>query len=96
MLQRVVRSRELFSETCVKVRFQADANLDPDIGLGLQRRDPPIDYRPTLGVIPDRMLDPDVLGLAAEDGRVLVTNDLRTGSIRSRAEGFQGFPLRLT
>jgi hypothetical protein len=23
------------------------------------------------------MLDPDVLGLAAEDGRVLVTNDLR-------------------
>jgi Domain of unknown function (DUF5615) len=61
----------------VKVRFQADANLDPDIGLGLQRRDPSIDYRLALGVIPDRMLDPDVLGLAAEDGRVLVTNDLR-------------------
>jgi len=96
MLQRVVRSRELFSETCVKVRFQADANLDPDIGLGLQRRDSSIDYRPAFGVIPDRMLDPDVLGLAAEDGRVLVTNDLRTGSIRSWAEGFQGFPLRLT
>ena len=92
----VVRSRELFSETCVKVRFQADANLDPDIGLGLQRRDSSIDYRPAFGVIPDRMLDPDVLGLAAEDGRVLVTNDLRTGSIRSQAEGFQGFPLRLT
>ena len=50
MLQRVVRSRELFSETCVKVRFQADANLDPDIGLGLQRRDPSIDYRLALGL----------------------------------------------
>jgi hypothetical protein len=61
----------------VKVRFQADANLDPDIGLGLQRRDPSIDYRLALGVIPDGMLDSDVLGLAAEDGRVLVTNDLR-------------------
>ena len=24
----------------MKVRFQADANLDPDIGLGLQRRNP--------------------------------------------------------
>jgi len=35
----------------VKVRFQADANLDPDIGLGLQRRDPSIDYRLALGVI---------------------------------------------
>ena len=61
----------------MKVRFQADANLDPDIGLGLQRRDPSLDYRPALGVIPDGMLDADVLGLAAGDGRVLVTNDLR-------------------
>jgi hypothetical protein len=61
----------------VKVRFQADANLDPDIGLGLQRRDPSIDYRLALGVIPDGMLDLDVLRLAAESGRVLVTNDLR-------------------
>ena len=60
----------------MKVRFQADANLDPDIGLGLQRRDPSVDYRLALGVIPDRMVDPDVLGLASEDGRV-VTNDLR-------------------
>jgi hypothetical protein len=61
----------------VKVRFQADANLDPDIGLGLQRPDPSLDYRGALGLIPDGMPDPDLLGLAAEDGRVLVTNDLR-------------------
>jgi hypothetical protein len=40
-------------------------------------RDPSLDYRPALGVIPDGMLDSDALGLAAEDGRVLVTNDLR-------------------
>lgn len=61
----------------MKVRFQADANLDPAIGLGLQRRDLSVDYRLASAVIPDGMLDPDVLGLAAEDGRVLVTNDLR-------------------
>lgn len=61
----------------MKVRFQADANLDPDIGLGLQRRDPSLDYRCALGVIPDGMSDPDALELAAQDGRVLVTNDLR-------------------
>ncbi len=53
----------------MKIRFQADANLDPDIGLGLQRRDPSIDYRLALGVIPDGMLDPDVLGLAILDRR---------------------------
>lgn len=61
----------------MKIRFQADANLDPDIGLGLQRRDPSLDYRQALDVIADATLDPDVLQLAAESGRVLVTNDLR-------------------
>lgn len=61
----------------MKIRFQADANLDPDIGLGLQRCDRLLDYRQATGIIPDGMLDPDVLRLAAESGRVLVTNDLR-------------------
>lgn len=61
----------------MKIRFQADANLDPDIGLGLQRRDASLDYRQAIGVIPDGTLDPDVLQLSAKNGRVLVTNDLR-------------------
>jgi predicted nuclease of predicted toxin-antitoxin system len=61
----------------VKVRFQADANLDPDIGLGLQRRDLFLDYCDASGIIPDGMPDPEVLALAADEGRVLVTNDLR-------------------
>jgi hypothetical protein len=64
----------------LKIRFQADANLDPDIGLGLLRRDPSLEYRSASGVIPDGMPDPDVLHLAATDGRVLVTNDLRMPS----------------
>jgi hypothetical protein len=61
----------------VRIRFQADANLDPDIGLGLQRRDRSLDYRLASGVIPDGMPDLEVLKLAADDGRVLVSNDLR-------------------
>jgi hypothetical protein len=62
----------------VKLRFQADANLDPDIGRGLQRREPTLDYRTASGVIPDRMQDSEVLELAAADGRVVLTADVRT------------------
>jgi hypothetical protein len=62
----------------LKIRFQADANLNPSIGLGLQRRAPDLDFRNALGVIPDGLIDSDVLALAARDGRVLVTADVRT------------------
>jgi hypothetical protein len=61
----------------VRVRFQADANLDPDVGLGFQRRDPAIDYSAASGVIPRRDAGSGLVRLAAEDGRLLVTNDLR-------------------
>ncbi|MGH9625919.1 MAG: DUF5615 family PIN-like protein, partial [Bryobacteraceae bacterium] len=61
----------------MKIRFQADANLDPDIGLGLRRLDASLDYRQAAGVLPDGTLDPNVLQLAAESGRVLITRDLR-------------------
>ena len=62
----------------MNIRFQADANLDPDIGFGLQRREPAIDYRLSSGIIPDALSDNEVLGLAKRDGRVLVSNDVRT------------------
>jgi Domain of unknown function (DUF5615) len=62
----------------LKISFQADANVDPNIGLGLGRREPKANYRQAAGIIPDGMRDPEVLLLAASDGRVLVTNDLRT------------------
>jgi hypothetical protein len=60
----------------VRIRFLADANVDPDVGLGLIRRASEIDYRPALGIIPDGMTDPEVLAVA--DDRVLVTKDIRT------------------
>jgi predicted nuclease of predicted toxin-antitoxin system len=61
----------------LKIQFQADADLDPDIGRGLVRRKPAIGWRGAQG-IPDRTLDPEMLRIAAGSGRVLVSRDVRT------------------
>ena len=65
----------------MKIRFQADADIDPDIRKGLLRREPSIDFRSAGGIIPEGTLDPEVLRIAAEDSRVLVSADLRTMSV---------------
>jgi len=65
----------------LKIRFQADADIDPAIRKGLLRREPSIDFRPAAGAIPHGTPDPEVLRIAAEDGRVLVSGDLRTMSV---------------
>jgi hypothetical protein len=59
-------------------RFQADADLNPAIGLGLRKREPAIDFRAAAGVIPDATPDPQVLQIAADAGRVLVSRDVST------------------
>ena len=65
----------------MKLRFQADADIDPDILKGLLRKEQSIDFRPAVGTIPDGTLDTEVLLIAAQDGRVLVSADLRTMSV---------------
>jgi predicted nuclease of predicted toxin-antitoxin system len=62
----------------VRIRFQADASLDPDIGRGLVRKNPAIDWQSAKGVLADGTPDLEVLQLAAREGRVLVTFDVRT------------------
>jgi hypothetical protein len=62
----------------LRIAFQADANLDPDIGRGLRRSEPSLDFRRSAGIIPDGVPDAEVLRVAAEAGRVLVTRDVRT------------------
>lgn len=62
----------------MKIRFQADANLDPDIARGIRRREPLVDFQDAGHVIPDGAPDPDVLLISATAGRVLVTADIRT------------------
>jgi len=59
-------------------RFQADADLNPEIGRGLRRRELSIDFRAAVGVIADGTPDSEVLQIAAEDGRVLVSRDVTT------------------
>jgi len=59
-------------------RFQADADLNPEIGRGLRRREPAIDFRGAARVIPDGTPDPEVLEIAVEAGRVLVSRDVQT------------------
>jgi hypothetical protein len=68
----------------LRIRFQADADIDPDIRKGLLRREPSVDFRPAAGTIPDGTLGPEVLRIAAEDDRVLVSGDLRTMSVHFR------------
>jgi predicted nuclease of predicted toxin-antitoxin system len=62
----------------LRIRFQADADLDPDIGRGLARQEPAIDWRPAQGFIADATPDSEVLRLAADGGRVLVSADVST------------------
>lgn len=65
----------------MKIRFQADADIDPDIRKGLFRREPSVDFRPATSTIPDGALDLEVLRIAADDDRILVSGDLRTMSV---------------
>jgi len=62
----------------LKIAFQADADLDPAIARGLRLREPSIDFQDAGGVIPDGTPDLQVLRIAADAGRVLVTGDLGT------------------
>ena len=62
----------------MSLRFQADADLNPEIGRGLRRREPSVDFRAAAGVIADGTPDPEVLRIAAGEGRVLVSRDIRT------------------
>jgi hypothetical protein len=62
----------------LRITFQADSDLDPDIARGLRRKDPSLDFRNAAGIIPDGTPDAEVLRVAADAGRVLVTRDVRT------------------
>jgi len=62
----------------LRISFQADADLGPDIGRGLRRTEPSLDFRHSADIIPDGTPAAEVLRVAAEAGRVLVTRDVRT------------------
>ncbi len=62
----------------MKVRYQADADLNDDIVTGVRRRAPEMDFQTAYEALLEGLEDPDVLALAAESGRILVTHDRRT------------------
>jgi hypothetical protein len=62
----------------VKVRFQADADLNEDIVTGVLRREPRVDFQTATAAGLRLLSDLEVLTLAARDGRVLVSHDRRT------------------
>ena len=66
----------------MKVRYQADADLDRRIVRATRRHEPAIDFQLASEVQSGRGLqglsDEQVLALAAQEGRILVTHDYRT------------------
>lgn len=62
----------------MRVRFQADADLDARIIRGLKRRQPEIDIQTAAEARLPGLADPEVLRAAADSGRILVTHDQRT------------------
>jgi predicted nuclease of predicted toxin-antitoxin system len=62
----------------MKVTYQADADFNEDIVSGVLRRAPEIDFQTAYEAELASLTDLEVLALAAEDGRILVTHDRKT------------------
>jgi len=62
----------------MRVRFQADADLNQIILLAVIRREPAIDFQTAGAAGLAHRVDSEVLAMAAREGRVLVTHDHRT------------------
>lgn len=62
----------------MKVRFLADENLDSDVVLGLKRRVDNLDIVRVQDVGLRTRDDPTILQWAADEGRVVVSHDVKT------------------
>ena len=62
----------------MKIRFQADADLNQIIVLATVRREPSIAFQTAEAVNLTSRHDSEVLEIAAQEGRVLVTHDHKT------------------
>lgn len=62
----------------MKIQFQADADFNVEVVLGLLRREPGIDFQTAAEANLRGVPDPEVLALAAQEQRILVTHDRRT------------------
>jgi hypothetical protein len=62
----------------LSIRFLADADLDGAIVRDVRRHEPSIDFKSANDAGLEGILDPEVLGLAAAEGRILVSHDTST------------------
>jgi hypothetical protein len=62
----------------VRVQFQADANFNQHIVLGVLRRIPEVSFKTSREAGLENLPDNEVLSLAARESRILVTHDRRT------------------
>lgn len=62
----------------MKIRFQADADLNQIIVKATLRLEPSIDFQTAHAARLAGLDDPDVLQLVAEQGRILVSHDRKT------------------
>ena len=62
----------------MKVLYQADNDLRKAIVRGAVRREPQMSFRSAQAARLDGVPDPEVLALAADEGRILVSHDFRT------------------
>ena len=62
----------------MRIRFQADADLNQAILQGTTRREPTIDFQTANGAGLPGLNDIEVLTIASNDGRTLVTHDRKT------------------
>lgn len=60
------------------IRYQADADLNQAIVTGVLRREPTIDFQTAFAAGLEGVKDPEVLAIAAQQGRILVSHDRRT------------------
>jgi hypothetical protein len=62
----------------MRPRFLADADFNHKIAVGLRRREPTVDFIDADDGAVIGLPDPDVIGVAAESGRILVSHDRKT------------------
>jgi hypothetical protein len=62
----------------MRVRFQADADLNMVILSAVVRREPAIDFQTAVAAALTGLNDREALAVASREGRVLVTHDQRT------------------
>jgi hypothetical protein len=62
----------------MRAKFLADANFDLVILAAAKRREPAVDYQTATEASLAGLNDPHVLAVAAREGRVLLTHDVRT------------------